>query len=127
MIFFLKNIPPSGTAGLTKLAPGSSGALGKLWSERIPIGHPGQTWDIAMGVIFLCSEAGRFVTGHTLVSDGGEWMWRPPLLPRDNVLAASRAIEARSRSTGTGGAQLSTRWNQANKDKSFESRNMSKL
>lgn len=45
-----------------------------------------------------------FVSGHTLVVDGGAWMWRKPLLPREAVLKASRGVESKSRTVGVGGA-----------------------
>ena len=94
--------PIEGTAGLTKLAPGASDALQSIWKERIPIGRLGTKHDIAMAVVFLCSsEAAGYVTGHTMVVDGGEWMWRPQVVPRDQVLAASKAVESKSRRVGT--------------------------
>jgi 2,4-dienoyl-CoA reductase [(3E)-enoyl-CoA-producing], peroxisomal len=93
--------PIEGTAGLTKLAPGGADAMRALWKERVPLGRPGQKLDIANAVLFLTSSAGSYVTGHTLVADGGEWMWRAPLLPREQVIKASRAVEAKSRGMGT--------------------------
>ncbi len=36
-----------------------------------PIPHPGTVQDIANGVVFLVSPAGRFITGETLMIDGG--------------------------------------------------------
>lgn len=36
-----------------------------------PIGFAGEPADIAAGVVYLCSEAARFVTGTELVIDGG--------------------------------------------------------
>ncbi|MBN2146837.1 MAG: SDR family oxidoreductase [Anaerolineales bacterium] len=36
-----------------------------------PIGRPGQPNEIAEGVVWLCSGAASFVTGHNLVIDGG--------------------------------------------------------
>jgi len=42
-------------------------AGGKL----IPLGRPGEPEDIAGAVIFLSSRAGAFVTGETIVVDGG--------------------------------------------------------
>jgi peroxisomal 2,4-dienoyl-CoA reductase len=92
--------PIEGTAGLTKLAPGGAEQLRKLWKERIPVGHPGQAWDIATSVVYLASSGARYINGHTLVVDGAEWMYREPLVPRDKVLQASRSIEAKSRRTG---------------------------
>ena len=39
--------------------------------ETYPLGRIGEPADIAGAAVFLASEAGRFVTGHTLVVDGG--------------------------------------------------------
>ena len=36
-----------------------------------PMPHPGTVEDIANGVVFLVSPAGRFITGETLMVDGG--------------------------------------------------------
>ena len=36
-----------------------------------PLGFSGSPEDIAEGVLYLCSEAARFVTGSELVIDGG--------------------------------------------------------
>ncbi|HEV7159278.1 MAG TPA: SDR family oxidoreductase [Caulobacteraceae bacterium] len=36
-----------------------------------PLGFAGQPSDIAAGVVYLCSEAARFITGAELVIDGG--------------------------------------------------------
>lgn len=36
-----------------------------------PVGHAGAPEDIAEGVVYLCSDAARFVTGAELVIDGG--------------------------------------------------------
>ncbi len=101
--------PIEGTAGLTKLAPGAADALQALWAERIPVGRLGRKGDIAAAVLYLAGPAGGYVNGHTLVVDGGEWMWRPQIVPRDQVLQASKAIEAKSRGVGTasGGGQRS--------------------
>jgi NAD(P)-dependent dehydrogenase (short-subunit alcohol dehydrogenase family) len=39
--------------------------------ERIPMKRPGQPHDLDGAVIFLASEASRYVTGQTLLVDGG--------------------------------------------------------
>ncbi len=36
-----------------------------------PMPHPGTVEDVANGVVFLVSPAGRFITGETLMVDGG--------------------------------------------------------
>ncbi len=38
---------------------------------RIPLGRLGRPEDVAGAVVFLVSEDGRYITGHTLVVDGG--------------------------------------------------------
>jgi peroxisomal 2,4-dienoyl-CoA reductase len=95
--------PIEGTAGLTKLAPGEAAALQALWAERIPAGRLGRKGDIALAAVYLCSAAGSYVNGHTMVVDGGEWMYRQPILPREAVLRASRGVEAQSRAVGVAG------------------------
>ena len=40
-------------------------------TERIPLQRPGQPTDLDGAVIFLASEASRYVTGQTLLIDGG--------------------------------------------------------
>jgi len=39
--------------------------------ERIPLGRPGQPKDLDGAIVFLASEASRYVTGQTLLVDGG--------------------------------------------------------
>ena len=39
--------------------------------ERIPVGRPGQPHDLDGAIVFLASEASRYVTGQTLLVDGG--------------------------------------------------------
>jgi 3-oxoacyl-[acyl-carrier protein] reductase len=41
------------------------------YRERIPLGYIGDPDDIAGAVIFLCSEAARYITGSTLDVNGG--------------------------------------------------------
>jgi NAD(P)-dependent dehydrogenase (short-subunit alcohol dehydrogenase family) len=39
--------------------------------ERIPVKRPGAPHDLDGAVVFLASEASRYVTGQTLLVDGG--------------------------------------------------------
>ena len=41
------------------------------FAARTPIGRAGKPEEIANAVLFLCSDDASFVTGHTLVVDGG--------------------------------------------------------
>ncbi len=40
-------------------------------SDRIPLKRPGQPEDLASAVVFLAAESSRYVTGQTLLVDGG--------------------------------------------------------
>lgn len=40
-------------------------------SDRIPLKRPGQVGDLDAGVVFLASEESRYITGQTLLIDGG--------------------------------------------------------
>jgi len=50
--------------------------------DRIPLGRLGRPSDIANAAIFLSSSASDFITGHTLVVDGG-WRAGEPTLSLD--------------------------------------------
>ena len=43
-----------------------------------PIGRMGRPEEIAAAVVWLCSDAASFVTGHALVADGGQTLWMTP-------------------------------------------------
>lgn len=45
--------------------------LGEALATMHPIGRMGRPEEIAAAVIWLCSDEASFVTGHTLVADGG--------------------------------------------------------
>jgi NAD(P)-dependent dehydrogenase (short-subunit alcohol dehydrogenase family) len=53
-----------------------------LWESWAPIGRVGLPEEQAEVVLFLASEQSRFVTGHTIPTDGGTlagggWFWSP--------------------------------------------------
>ena len=39
--------------------------------NQVPMGHMGDAWDVANAVLFLACEESRYITGQTLVVDGG--------------------------------------------------------
>jgi 2,4-dienoyl-CoA reductase [(3E)-enoyl-CoA-producing], peroxisomal len=68
------------------IAPGpihTAGADRNLWSNAafrdmvecgVPLGHFGKPEDIANMAVYLASPAGDYITGATMVVDGGEWL-----------------------------------------------------
>jgi NAD(P)-dependent dehydrogenase (short-subunit alcohol dehydrogenase family) len=50
---------------------GLMGPMMRQRSSNIPLGRKGRPDDIAHSVLFLASEAASYITGHTMVVDGG--------------------------------------------------------
>jgi NAD(P)-dependent dehydrogenase (short-subunit alcohol dehydrogenase family) len=48
-----------------------STAYKQAYVREIPLGRLGEPSEIADAVMFLCSDAARWITGHTLFVDGG--------------------------------------------------------
>ena len=51
---------------------GDDPAIDARLAASTPIGRIGTPGDVAEGVVWLCSDAAAFVTGHSLVIDGGD-------------------------------------------------------
>lgn len=97
--------PIRGTAGMSKLAPGEEGSMEDVVKSAVPLGRMGEKSDIALACVFLASSAAGYVSGETLVVDGGAWLHRPQLVPRDMVSQLSRKVESSSRKVGTAAAR----------------------
>jgi 2,4-dienoyl-CoA reductase [(3E)-enoyl-CoA-producing], peroxisomal len=91
--------PIRDTPGTTKLAPDmSTKEINSLIGEGIPLGRMGEAMEIGYAAVFLSSPGARYITGTTLIVDGGEWLYKPPMVPKDMVATLSRKVEAKSRS-----------------------------
>jgi len=101
--------PIADTPGTAKLAPGIDGeAVEEMIAEGIPLGRMGKGVDIGMAVVFLsCEASAGYVTGDTLVVDGAQWLYKPPMVPREMVAELSRSVEKKSRDMKPGNTLLS--------------------
>ena len=43
----------------------------QFWTAKVPLGYIGQPAEVADVVVFLCSDAARYLTGQTITVDGG--------------------------------------------------------
>ena len=59
------------TEGMKRLVPPD---VKERLRRNIPLGRFGRIRDIEQCAVFLCSDASRFITGVTLVIDGGLWL-----------------------------------------------------
>jgi NAD(P)-dependent dehydrogenase (short-subunit alcohol dehydrogenase family) len=49
------------------------------WGRNIPLGRVGQPEDVARAILFLASDEAGWITGTTLVVDGGSSISHPPI------------------------------------------------
>jgi NAD(P)-dependent dehydrogenase (short-subunit alcohol dehydrogenase family) len=60
------------SAGLAaSYAKGDVDAMWKKRDAQVPMGHMGDAWDVANAALFLASDEAKYITGITLVVDGG--------------------------------------------------------
>lgn len=65
---------------MSRLKPGDDWetALAQ-WGRNIPLGRVGRPEDVAHAILFLASEEASWITGTTLVVDGGATISHPPI------------------------------------------------
>jgi NAD(P)-dependent dehydrogenase (short-subunit alcohol dehydrogenase family) len=64
----------------SRLEPGDDWeALLAAWGKNIPLGRVGRPEDVAQAILFLASDEAAWITGTTLVIDGGATISHPPI------------------------------------------------
>eukprot|EP01113_Clastostelium_recurvatum_P035745 TRINITY_DN5014_c0_g2_i1.p1 TRINITY_DN5014_c0_g2~~TRINITY_DN5014_c0_g2_i1.p1 ORF type:complete len:308 (-),score=31.72 TRINITY_DN5014_c0_g2_i1:350-1216(-) len=74
--------PIQGTEGMERLS-GHSKDRAKEMISYIPLGRFGHVQDIGFASVYFCSSAASFITGTTLIVDGGAWLYTPPMVSED--------------------------------------------
>jgi NAD(P)-dependent dehydrogenase (short-subunit alcohol dehydrogenase family) len=87
------NVRCNGVAPGIIETPGLKQSVSDEWAKQLLaaqlIGRFGKPEDIAAAVLFLASDASSFITGHTLVVDGGMTTFVPVMSPELSVPASS--------------------------------------
>lgn len=55
----------------SRLAPDDTAAAEASYTELVPLGRIGRPEEAAEAVLWLCSDAASYVTGHSMIVDGG--------------------------------------------------------
>jgi NAD(P)-dependent dehydrogenase (short-subunit alcohol dehydrogenase family) len=58
------------------LITGGSSGIEKHYQRAVPLGRVGRPEEAAEAVLWLCSERASYVTGHSMIVDGG---WSAPM------------------------------------------------
>ena len=67
--------------------------------DRIPLRRPGRPEDLEGAIVFLASDASAYITGQTLLVDGGITTGSIRALPRTKVIRTARTASTGTRST----------------------------
>src|SRR5262249_1881701 len=59
------------SATLARAADVGPSEIEKRWTSQIPMGRLGQPNEFADAVVFLCSERASYITGQSILIDGG--------------------------------------------------------
>ncbi|KAF0692719.1 Aste57867_16230 [Aphanomyces stellatus] len=86
--------PIADTPGMAKLG---GGAAEDMVNKIIPLGRMGTKVEMGQVAVFLVSKAGAFISGDTILADGGSFLFRDAPIPPEMVSAWSRKREKQDR------------------------------
>eukprot|EP01090_Pellita_catalonica_P020305 TRINITY_DN7198_c0_g1_i1.p1 TRINITY_DN7198_c0_g1~~TRINITY_DN7198_c0_g1_i1.p1 ORF type:complete len:255 (-),score=33.31 TRINITY_DN7198_c0_g1_i1:114-878(-) len=81
--------PIGGTEGMRRLSAlhQASGV-----DRVIPVGRLGKVEDIANCAVYLLSDFAGFISGETLVVDGGAWLYKPPMVTPEQMRMVTKVL-----------------------------------
>ncbi|KAL6068397.1 Peroxisomal 2,4-dienoyl-CoA reductase [(3E)-enoyl-CoA-producing] [Balamuthia mandrillaris] len=89
--------PVQGTEGLERLS--AMAFKDPSWTANvasaIPVGRMGTVEDIGLTAVFLASPAASWITGHTMVVDGGSWLYAEPRVSREQLTQITALLKSR--------------------------------
>ena len=92
-------IAPGATAdtpGFTKLIGGVNNKRVENWLNKyVSLKRIGTKFELAMTALFISWN--EYITGETIVVDGGSWFYNPPDIPLEKVKEISNCVEKKSR------------------------------
>jgi NAD(P)-dependent dehydrogenase (short-subunit alcohol dehydrogenase family) len=53
------------------MVPGGAPAAEAMFSQMVPMGRIGNPEEAAAAAVWLCSDEASYVTGHSMIIDGG--------------------------------------------------------
>ncbi|RLN26216.1 hypothetical protein BBJ28_00009206 [Nothophytophthora sp. Chile5] len=90
--------PIADTTGTAKLGGDVDPEQRNEFMKRgVPVGRVGAKTDIAAAVLYLVSPVGNFVSGDVLIVDGGHYLFKEPVMPREALESWSKKMEKKSR------------------------------
>lgn len=66
--------PIEGTVGISKLSSLDKSSSGNNFGDIVPLQRLGTTEDVSNVCLFLCLPESSYITGTTIIVDGGQWL-----------------------------------------------------
>ena len=84
-----------GTEGLERLVPKKT--VDSIVSTIVPLKRMGSKKEIALTAVYLATEAGQYINGSVVLCEGGEALFYPRAVSRDQLLAAAQKAKTKAK------------------------------